>query len=259
MLPNVRPQNIGQFLLYTRVTEFGGRQKDVLSFEELVLHPIVVELFELLECHKRSGAHAPLIFALPACDYNEADGRRTRVIGDREGGFSMQLFAGLLGRKKTKAKEPTWVSPRILRGTSPGNRPEFPYANRNLLDSARNFNGDLSAVQQALKTGADVNCREEDGGTPLMFAAVGGHIQLVRFLLENGADLHAVQRDGYTALHFAAIFGHAGIVEELVSAGASTEARNNAGKTALDIVTSTLAKTHGAVAAVLRQHSQKDV
>ena len=36
--------------------------------------------------------------------------------------------------------------------------------------------------------GADVNAREEDGETPLMYASLQGHAKVVEALLDAGAD-----------------------------------------------------------------------
>ncbi len=37
----------------------------MFPLEELMLHPIVGELFELLECHKRPGTHGFMILSVP--------------------------------------------------------------------------------------------------------------------------------------------------------------------------------------------------
>jgi hypothetical protein len=63
VFPDERPEDILNLLLNARVARFGRRHDDVLSLEELMLHPIVEEPFELLECHKRPGAHVFMIQA----------------------------------------------------------------------------------------------------------------------------------------------------------------------------------------------------
>lgn len=49
--PHKRSENILNLLLNARVARFRRRHDDVFSLDELMLHPIVGEPFELLECH----------------------------------------------------------------------------------------------------------------------------------------------------------------------------------------------------------------
>jgi uncharacterized protein len=53
-----------------------------------------------------------------------------------------------------------------------------------------------------------------------------------RILIRYGADIDARDNDGITALMFAAFHGHASVVSELLRAGASTRFRNEVGLTA---------------------------
>ncbi len=45
---------------------------------------------------------------------------------------------------------------------------------------------------------------DEDGLTPLHYAARYSHLQVVKLLVERGADVNARAEDGITPLHFAA-------------------------------------------------------
>lgn len=48
--------------------------------------------------------------------------------------------------------------------------------------------GDVETVRYFLDKGIDINFRDEEGGTALMYAALAGNVPVVKFLLEKGAD-----------------------------------------------------------------------
>tara|TARA_B110000208_G_scaffold48653_1_gene64232 strand:- start:234 stop:701 length:468 start_codon:yes stop_codon:yes gene_type:complete len=55
--------------------------------------------------------------------------------------------------------------------------------------------------------GADVNCRNVDGTTPLIGATVHGNIQAVKFLLHiPGIDVRLADFEGDSAMHYAGDF-----------------------------------------------------
>ncbi|GIX84602.1 ankyrin-1 [Caerostris extrusa] len=54
-----------------------------------------------------------------------------------------------------------------------------------------------------IKSGADVNARNEDGETPLHNAARQGQLKTVTQLLEDGAGLDSLSKNGETATHYA--------------------------------------------------------
>ena len=66
-------------------------------------------------------------------------------------------------------------------------------ASENLIEAAKQ--GDLERVKGILETdGRLANLSDEAGATPLHYAAIHGHRQIVQLLLERGADINS--RDG---------------------------------------------------------------
>ena len=147
----------------------------------------------------------------------------------------------------------------------------------------------IEAVKQAIADGADVNAKEEYGGTPLHNAASGGRKEVVELLIAAGADMEAKDMGGLTPLHFsankeiaellianganvnaksddgvapvhnAAGNGHKGIVELLIAEGADVNAKlvgdgPHKGKTPLDAANET---DHTEIADLLRKHGGK--
>jgi ankyrin repeat protein len=55
-------------------------------------------------------------------------------------------------------------------------------------------------VRNLLSKGANVNSRDNYGDTPLTWAAVNCHLEVVRLLLEKGADANSRNDEGRTAL-----------------------------------------------------------
>ncbi len=84
-----------------------------------------------------------------------------------------------------------------------------------------------------VERGADVNGRDGDGWTPLMWAAWSGLPKVVDVLLEAGADVAPVEKQGNSALIIAARRGHAEIVTALLARGADRGHTNQAGQNAL--------------------------
>jgi ankyrin repeat protein len=104
--------------------------------------------------------------------------------------------------------------------------------------------GDVKAVQDALAGGADANARDENGMTPLMYAARGDrpntsnpvvtdNPDVVQLLLEKGADVNATTDSGFVALFWAARYGHEKVAKVLIDKGADVNAKDNDGMSAL--------------------------
>ncbi|MBI4823896.1 MAG: ankyrin repeat domain-containing protein [Nitrospirae bacterium] len=75
--------------------------------------------------------------------------------------------------------------------------------------------GDINKVKSLLQHGADVNAKDNNGNTALMYAAVGGHTEIVQTLLNKGANVNAKNNFGNTALIYAVKNGRTEIVSLL--------------------------------------------
>jgi hypothetical protein len=96
--------------------------------------------------------------------------------------------------------------------------------------------GDSRAVRVLMSNGADVDCKDTYGNTPLHYAiAHHGHTEIVLFLVSNGANVSCKTNCGWTPLHFASCGGHIESAFVLLDHGADLSIKNNNGKTALDV------------------------
>jgi len=93
--------------------------------------------------------------------------------------------------------------------------------------------GDAESVEMLLKKGANPNYRDNDGFSPLHFAAFYGRAKVAEILIRQGAEVNARDNDGNTPLHFAALAGDAKVAELLIRHGAEVNAKNNYGSTPL--------------------------
>ena len=69
--------------------------------------------------------------------------------------------------------------------------------------------GHLERVRLALREGENMNSKDEDNVTALMWAVKEKHNGIVRLLLEQPAiEVHFKDNEDVTALHYAAIFNN---------------------------------------------------
>ncbi len=115
--------------------------------------------------------------------------------------------------------------------------------------------GQTEEVRTLLTKGADVNAKDDEGRTALMFAVINLHLDTAKALLEHGADVNARADDGGTALMLAASCGDAGIVRVLLDKGADLKGSYvQTGKTAATLAAE---KGHTPVVDLLKRASAR--
>jgi hypothetical protein len=82
-----------------------------------------------------------------------------------------------------------------------------------LIEAVRN--AAYAEAEQLIKSGTDVNQQDEQGWTPLNFAAGKGNLSMVKLLVENGADIFKVGRDRRTPYMIALAAGRVSVVQYL--------------------------------------------
>lgn len=91
--------------------------------------------------------------------------------------------------------------------------------------------GHLEIAKALIARNADVN---KTGWTPLHYAATGGHIAMIELLLENHAYIDAESPNGTTPLMMAAQYGSTQAVKLLLESGADPGLKNQLGLSAMD-------------------------
>lgn len=91
--------------------------------------------------------------------------------------------------------------------------------------------GHLDLARKLIDRGADVN---KTGWTPLHYAATGGHLAIMELLLEHHAYIDAESPNGTTPLMMAAQYGSIDAVKLLLAAGADPRLKNRLGLSAID-------------------------
>lgn len=76
-------------------------------------------------------------------------------------------------------------------------------------------NGDYAEAEKLIRDGAEVNQQDEQGWTPLNFAAGKGDLSIVKLLVENGAEIFKVGRDRRTPYMIALAAGRVSVVKYL--------------------------------------------
>jgi ankyrin repeat protein len=88
-------------------------------------------------------------------------------------------------------------------------------------------------TELCLANGFSPNVEDEDGCSPLSYAAQAGHSTVVQSLIESGADVHGEDCFNRTALSYAAVGGHEPVARLLLAYNAAVDSVSNRGATPL--------------------------
>jgi ankyrin repeat protein len=89
--------------------------------------------------------------------------------------------------------------------------------------------GHVEVVRVLLEGGANVDTASDIGRTALHEAATFDHLDVCRLLLDWGAKVDRLDKLRYTALHWAALLGHLSVVKLLVERGADVSVESGVG------------------------------
>ena len=116
--------------------------------------------------------------------------------------------------------------------------------------------GNLERVKALVKGNPDlVFSKDENGATPLLIAALGGHKDIAELLLANKAEVNATNNYRMTPLHVSALKGYKDIAALLLANNAEVNAKDSDGDTALKLAAS---GGFTELVELLRQHGGKD-
>lgn len=83
------------------------------------------------------------------------------------------------------------------------------------------LNGDAGQINLLIGGGTDVNLKDPEGRTPLMYASYNGHEAIIRKLVEKGADVNMQDLYGRSALMMASSGPYPAAVKYLLEHGAN--------------------------------------
>lgn len=93
----------------------------------------------------------------------------------------------------------------------------------NVIDAVNEC--DMGQIKKVVNSGADVNEKDANGGTPLHRACAFGSTEMCEMLLDAGADVNLLNID--TPLHRAACYGHVHICQLLLKRGADINGKSD--------------------------------
>jgi len=112
--------------------------------------------------------------------------------------------------------------------------------------------GNVAIASLLLDAGADIEAEDKEMyiSSPLITAASTGKAEMIALLVEKGANINKKDADGMTALMYAAMNGHKNAVKTLLQLGARRDDVDQSGMTALMYA---IEYNHADIATLLRQ------
>jgi ankyrin repeat protein len=80
---------------------------------------------------------------------------------------------------------------------------------------------DFHSAEELIKNKIDLDCRDNEGNTPLMIAAKNGDLKIVSALISAGAQVNLQNNEGMSALMFAVLNNQEAIIHTLIQARAN--------------------------------------
>jgi len=111
---------------------------------------------------------------------------------------------------------------------------ETEQANWELFHAAQE--NDIKTLKRLLDLGYDINVKDTDtGSTPLLWAASKSQQHAIRFLVERGANINCQNKKGFTPLHSLIVNRVEPLAFWLIKKGADIRITNNEGHTPVDL------------------------
>ena len=101
---------------------------------------------------------------------------------------------------------------------------------------------DKEKFEEALKRGAQINCKDHIGRTILHFAASLGHLEIMIIALHAGGDVNALNQWRSTPLHRAVTYERKEAVQMLLAAGTDQEIKDTGHRIARDLASTRMRK-----------------
>lgn len=98
---------------------------------------------------------------------------------------------------------------------------------KGLFDLVKDGKTTPSEIEKAIRQGADVNARDSQDRTLLMFAARENRLDLAKVLVKHDADVNLRSDDDLAALNYAINKSHKDFVKFLIKSGADVNASDN--------------------------------
>jgi uncharacterized protein len=95
------------------------------------------------------------------------------------------------------------------------------------------FTHNLSEIQSLLAENENIEIKDKDGRTPLLYAVIKDSIPIVTVLLDHGADINVQDKLGWSALHFASQNQSIEMTKLLIQHGSIIDAVDAYGNTSL--------------------------